>query len=277
MSNRILEIESDVVSGASKVRQPPQSDQWPRPASMKPSSHEAESNGGVVSAWSSNYRTASNISYRKNETHSQPVRGPPSLSERSTRIAQTSRTSDHREYGEAAEKPSKDGDATPDRIGHAEKPTEPTRPRAFDLRWAAAVNAAAAGAEATTSQPQRGKPERANQADLDDGDEGSDKIRWPGHSSSKPGSRTVRSDAGTERTTKTSEAPVSERGSHRTRSERSPEREYIFTERIVEPAGRQWERERSRGAPSRRYVETTEYFSASRGSKAGSGKSPYKV
>ncbi|KAK1060140.1 hypothetical protein LTR74_012058 [Friedmanniomyces endolithicus] len=271
MPNRILEIESDVVSGASKIRQPPQPDQWPRPASMKPSSHEAESNGGVASAWSSNYGTASDISYRRNDTHSQPVHGPPSLSERSTRIAQTSRTSDRRDYSEAAEKPSKDGDATPDRIGHAEKPTEPTRPRAFDLRWAATVNAAAAGAEATTEQRRPGKPGRANEADLDDSDEGSDKTRWPGYLSSKPGSRTGRSDAGTERRTKTSEAPVSERGSYRTRSERSPEREYIFTERIVEPAGRQWERERSRGAPSRRYVETTEYFSASRGSKAGSG------
>ncbi|KAK0278122.1 hypothetical protein LTR35_009444 [Friedmanniomyces endolithicus] len=271
MPNRILEIESDVISGASKVRQPPKPDQWPRQASAKPSNHEAESNGGVASAWSSIYETVSDIRYRKKEAHSQPVHGPPSLSERSTRIAQTSRTSDHREYGEAAEKPSKGGDAIPDRIGHAEKPTEPTRPRAFDLRWAAAVNAAAAGAEATTEEPRPGKPGRANEADLNDSDGGSDKTRWPGHSSSKPGSRTGRSDAGTKRRTKPSEAPVSERGSHRTCSERSPEREYIFTERIVEPAGRQWERERSGDALSRRYVETTEYFSASRGSKAGSG------
>ncbi|KAK1072089.1 hypothetical protein LTR74_002919 [Friedmanniomyces endolithicus] len=273
MPNRILEIESDVVSGTSKVRQPPQPDQWPRPASMKPSSHEAESNGGVASSWSSNYGTASDISYRKNETHSQPVHGPPSLSERSTRIAQTSRTSDRREFAEAAEKPSNGKDVTPDRPDirratseHAEKPGEPTRPRAFDLRWTAAANAAVAGAEARTEQFRREEPKQANQADRDDSDEGSDKTRWPGHSSSKPGSRIGRSDGETERTAEASEAPVSERESRRTRSERSPEREYIFTERIVEPAGRQWERERSRSAPSRRYMETTEYFSASRGS-----------
>ncbi|KAK0917299.1 hypothetical protein LTR57_012572 [Friedmanniomyces endolithicus] len=280
MPDRILEIESDIISGASKVRQPPQPDQGPRPASVRPSNHEAESNGGVASAWSSNYGTASDINYRKNQTHSQPFHGPPSLCERSTRIAQTSRTSDRREYAGVAEKPSKGKDATPDRPDirratseHAEKPAEPTRPRAFDLRWAAAANAAAAGAEARTEHLQREEPRQADEADRGGSDEGSDKTRWPGHSSSKPGSRTGCSDAETERTAKAknSEAPVSERGSRRTRSERSPEREYIFTERIVEPAGRQWEHERSRDAPSRRYVETTQYSSASRGSKAESG------
>ncbi|KAK0306743.1 hypothetical protein LTR01_006039 [Friedmanniomyces endolithicus] len=278
MPDRILEIESDVVSGTSKARQPSQQDRCSGPASARLSKHADVSDGGVASARPSKYEAVSDVRYRRNETYSQPVHGPPSLSERSVKQAQASRTSDRREYSDVAERPSKAEHATPDRPDirratsePAEKPVEPIRPRAFDLRWAAAANAAAAVAEARTEQLPRAEPKQAEQADRDESDEGSDKTRWPEHSSSEPGSRNGRSNVGTERTTKTSEAPVSERSSCRTRPDRSPEREHIFTERIVEPARRQWKRDRSRDAPSQRYVETTEYFSASRGSKAGSG------
>ncbi|TKA66057.1 hypothetical protein B0A55_09917 [Friedmanniomyces simplex] len=150
-----------------------------------------------------------------------------------------------------------------------EKPSETARPRAYDLRWAAvtAAAAAAAGIGAGSQQRQHKEPGNAVEDDHAESDESSDKTRWPEQPASKPDSRAGRSDAGTERTTKFSEAPVSERSS---RPARSPEREYIFTERIVEPAGRQWERERSRDVPGRRYVETRELFSTSKGSRAGS-------
>ncbi|KAK5706584.1 hypothetical protein LTR97_001574 [Elasticomyces elasticus] len=263
MPDRILEVRSDAESNGSRPARSVQRDEWSQPASTGWSKQDDGHDRDATSARSSRYETTSQVRYRKDEVRDQPLRGPPSLSERSGRTVQSVRTSDR---WATAEQPDKSSGresnaadsgrrAAPE---EAQKSSDAARPRAFDLRMAAA--AGSAGAALKLREREGGRDARdAGDVGIDDG---SDKTRWPAAPASAADSRGSRSQAGTERS-KASAAPVSERGS---RLARSPEREYIYTERIVEPISNRRDREDQ----EQRYVETREVFRSSKGSKASS-------
>ncbi|KAK3655691.1 hypothetical protein LTR56_003340 [Elasticomyces elasticus] len=264
MPDRILEVRSNAESNGSRPARSVQQDEWSKPASTGWSKQDDGHDRDATSARSSRYETVSQVRYRKYEVRDQPLRGPPSLSERSGRTVQSVRTSDRCATTEQPDKSSgcenkaadSDRRAAPE---EAQKSSDAARPRAFDLRMAAA--AGSAGAALKLREREGGRDAReAGDAGSDDG---SDKTRWPTAPASAAESRGGRSQAGTERS-KASAAPVSERGS---RLARSPEREYIYTERIVEPISSRWDREDH----DQHYVETREVLWSSKGSKAGSG------
>ncbi|KAK5742471.1 hypothetical protein LTR17_003273 [Elasticomyces elasticus] len=264
MPDRILEVRSNAESNGRRPARSVQQDEWSKPVSTGWSKQDDGHDGDATSARSSRYETTSQVRYRKDEVRDQPLRGPPSLSERSGRTVQSARTNDRWATTEQPDKSSgreskaadSDRRAAPE---EAQKSSDAARPRAFDLRMAAA--AGSAGAALKLREREGGRD--AREAGDAGSDEGSDKTRWPEAPASTADSRGGRSQAGTERT-KVSAAPVSERGS---RSARSPEREYVYTERIVEPISSRWDREDH----DQRYVETREVLRSSKGSKAGSG------
>ncbi|KAK5709964.1 hypothetical protein LTR17_019293 [Elasticomyces elasticus] len=264
MPDRILEVRSNAESNGSRPARSVQQDEWSKPASTGWSKQDDGHDRDATSARSSRYETVSQVRYRKDEVRDQPLRGPPSLSERSGKTVQSVHTSDRWATTEQPDKSSgRDSKAAdPDRRAapeEAQKSSDAARPRAFDLRMAAA--AGSAGAALKLREREGGRDAReAGDAGSDDG---SDKTRWPTAPASAAESRGGRSQAGTERS-KASAAPVSERGS---RLARSPEREYIYTERIVEPISSRWDREDH----NQHCVETREVLRSSKGSKAGSG------
>ncbi|KAK5723259.1 hypothetical protein LTR15_004956 [Elasticomyces elasticus] len=264
MPDRILEVRSNAESNGNRRAQSVQRDEWPKPASTGWSKQDDGHDRDATSARSSRYETTSQVRYRKDEIRDQPLRGPPSLSERSGRTVHSGRTSDRWATAEQPDKSSGHESKAADSDGRAasegaQKSSEAARPRAFDLRMAAA--AGSAGAALKLREREGGRDAReAGDAGSDDA---SDKTRWPAAPASAADSRGGRSQAGTERS-KASAAPVSERGS---RLAPSPEREYIYTERIVEPISNRWDREDQ----EQRYVETREVLRSSKGSKASSG------
>ncbi|KAK5681034.1 hypothetical protein LTS10_006794 [Elasticomyces elasticus] len=266
MPDRILEVRSNAESNGSRPALSVQRDEWSQPASTGWPKQDDGHVGDATSARSSRNETTSQVRYRKDEVRYQPLRGPPSLSERSGRTVQSVRTSDRwataEQLDESSGRESKAADsdrrAAPE---EAERSSNATRPRAIDLRMAAAATTAGIALKPRETKDVR-DPQEADRADSD---EGSDKTRWPAAPASTAGSRGGRSQAGTERS-KVSVGPASERGS---RSVRSPERAYIYTERIVQPIDSRWDREDQ----DQRYVETREVLRSSKGLKAGSGVS----
>ncbi|KAK4560799.1 hypothetical protein LTR86_005379 [Recurvomyces mirabilis] len=173
-----------------------------------------------------------NIKWRKRESQDQePRRGPASLSSLGIRN-KSGRLADD-EYEKSRED---------------EVASQKSRPRAFDLRWAAATAQA--------------RPGRCRDDIEDD-----EKTMHPNAGLTRA-SQAGRADSSAGRSARRSE-PVVTPSQTREGAPQS-EHEYIYTERIVEPNGPRTHRDTARGDAGRHYTRTEEIWRKSNGSKASS-------
>ncbi|KAK3069988.1 hypothetical protein LTR53_011238 [Teratosphaeriaceae sp. CCFEE 6253] len=270
LPNRVLELQKDAERQERGARQTPEQNQWAGAASVKlsgRSSGKDEKLAGTASVRSSRYQEARESEYRREEVGGQSTRYPPSLAEHSTKTVQSSHTSERqinadegRDYSQPDNGPAEEWRSRR-RRGPAgvrdQNSSEPTRPRAFDRRMAAAAAlVGAAGSQRRVAV--ESKPASSSSSDAD-----SDKTRWPAQPAPKDKrAPTVAPDAApASRASNNADANRRDtwaRGpsTQGPRSAGEPEREYIYTERTTKPASVRWDSDRFYEVPGRHYIET---------------------